>query len=122
MCYSKQRVREAAAARSVKQKMANVMQQEQQQQQQQQGSRKVRQTLPKQTFVLKLILLSFKSSFNDADDSVVTSNNNKVRCSRLKQVHLHKNDSEELGMAILGGSEHGLPLMISEVREVRLEG
>lgn len=28
---------------------------------------------------------------------------------------LHKNDVEELGMAILGGSEHGLPIMISEV-------
>ncbi|XP_059095115.1 Golgi-associated PDZ and coiled-coil motif-containing protein-like [Tigriopus californicus] len=35
--------------------------------------------------------------------------------SRIKQVHIHKNDSEELGMAILGGKEHGLPIMISEV-------
>ncbi len=35
--------------------------------------------------------------------------------SRFKQVHIHKSDAEELGMAILGGSEHGLPIMISEV-------
>merc|ERR1711923_183922 len=35
--------------------------------------------------------------------------------SRLKQVHLHKHDSDELGMAILGGKEHGLPIIISEV-------
>ncbi len=35
--------------------------------------------------------------------------------SRFKQVHIHKSDAEELGMAILGGSEHALPIMISEV-------
>jgi len=35
--------------------------------------------------------------------------------NRLKQVHLHKHDSDELGMAILGGKEHGLPIMISEI-------
>ena len=34
---------------------------------------------------------------------------------KIKQVHLHKHDSDELGMAILGGIEHGLPIMISEV-------
>ena len=34
---------------------------------------------------------------------------------KVKQVHLHKHDSDELGMAILGGIEHGLPIMISEV-------
>eukprot|EP00095_Tigriopus_kingsejongensis_P007006 snap_masked-scaffold430_size173499-processed-gene-0.19 protein:Tk07006 transcript:snap_masked-scaffold430_size173499-processed-gene-0.19-mRNA-1 annotation:"golgi-associated pdz and coiled-coil motif-containing" len=34
---------------------------------------------------------------------------------KIKQVHIHKSDSEELGMAILGGKEHGLPIMISEV-------
>ena len=34
---------------------------------------------------------------------------------RLKQVHLHKHDADELGMAILGGKEHGLPIMISEI-------
>ena len=32
-----------------------------------------------------------------------------------KQVHLHKHDADELGMAILGGLEHGLPIIISEV-------
>ena len=35
--------------------------------------------------------------------------------SRIKQVHLHKHDADELGMAILGGVEHGLPIIISEV-------
>ena len=34
---------------------------------------------------------------------------------RFKQVHLIKHDSDELGMAILGGKEHGLPIMISEI-------
>ena len=34
---------------------------------------------------------------------------------KIKQVCLHKHDSDELGMAILGGVEHGLPIMISEV-------
>ena len=34
---------------------------------------------------------------------------------KIKQVHLHKHDADELGMAILGGREHGLPIMISEV-------
>ena len=34
---------------------------------------------------------------------------------KVKQVHLHKHDSDELGMAILGGIGHGLPIMISEV-------
>ena len=33
----------------------------------------------------------------------------------IKQVHLHKHDADELGMAILGGLEHGLPIIISEV-------
>ena len=41
-----------------------------------------------------------------------TSNNS---AAKIKQVHLHKHDSDELGMAILGGLEHGLPIMISEV-------
>ena len=33
----------------------------------------------------------------------------------MPQVHLHKHDTDELGMAILGGKEHGLPIIISEV-------
>ena len=37
------------------------------------------------------------------------------RKNRMKQVHLHMHDSDELGMAILGGIEHGLPIIISEV-------
>ena len=37
------------------------------------------------------------------------------RKNRMKQVHLHMHDSDELGMAILGGVEHGLPIIISEV-------
>ena len=37
------------------------------------------------------------------------------RKNRIKQVHLHMHDSDELGMAILGGIEHGLPIIISEV-------
>lgn len=37
------------------------------------------------------------------------------RRNRIKQVHLHMHDSDELGMAILGGVEHGLPIIISEV-------
>ncbi len=35
--------------------------------------------------------------------------------SRVKEVQLHKHDADELGMAILGGIEHGLPIIISEV-------
>jgi hypothetical protein len=31
------------------------------------------------------------------------------------QVHFHKHDTEDLGMAILGGKEYGLPIMISEI-------
>jgi hypothetical protein len=38
-----------------------------------------------------------------------------LKKNRLKQVHLHKHDADELGMAILGGIEHGLPIMISEI-------
>ena len=33
----------------------------------------------------------------------------------LFQVHIHKHDTEDLGMAILGGKEYGLPIMISEI-------
>ena len=35
--------------------------------------------------------------------------------AHYKQVHVLKHDADELGMAILGGKEHGLPVMISEV-------
>jgi len=35
--------------------------------------------------------------------------------NRFKQIRLHKHDADELGMAILGGLEHGLPIIISEV-------
>jgi len=37
------------------------------------------------------------------------------RDPRLKQVFIQKHDTDELGMAILGGKEHGLPIIISEV-------
>ena len=43
------------------------------------------------------------------------SNNSASGKKRIKQVHLHKHDADELGMAILGGLEHGLPIIISEV-------
>lgn len=39
----------------------------------------------------------------------------KLTRNRMKQVHLHKHDADELGMAILGGAEHGLPIIISEI-------
>lgn len=53
---------------------------------------------------------------DDAEDDNL-GNNHVVQNgrARLKQVHLHKHDSDELGMAILGGKEHGLPIMISEI-------
>ncbi len=58
-----------------------------------------------------------RCSNNDNSDSASSrksSLNNSVSGS-VKQVHVHKSDAEELGMAILGGREHGLPVMISEV-------
>ena len=45
----------------------------------------------------------------------ISSNDPMSELGKVKQVHLHKHDSDELGMAILGGIEHGLPIMISEV-------
>ena len=42
-----------------------------------------------------------------------TSRKSSVNKNCVKQVMLHKNDTEELGMAILGGKEHGLPIMVS---------
>ena len=45
----------------------------------------------------------------------ISGNNPASELGKVKQVHLHKHDSDELGMAILGGIEHGLPIMISEV-------
>ena len=45
----------------------------------------------------------------------VSSHDPSAALGKVKQVHLHKHDSDELGMAILGGIEHGLPIMISEV-------
>ena len=45
----------------------------------------------------------------------VSGNDPASELGKVKQVHLHKHDSDELGMAILGGIEHGLPIMISEV-------
>ena len=45
----------------------------------------------------------------------VSSHDPSAMLGKVKQVHLHKHDSDELGMAILGGIEHGLPIMISEV-------
>jgi len=56
--------------------------------------------------------LSTASNPESAEDASRKSSVNK-NC--VKQVMLHKNDTEELGMAILGGKEHGLPIMISEV-------
>ena len=34
---------------------------------------------------------------------------------RCKQVMLLKNPADDLGMAIIGGKEHNLPIMISEI-------
>ena len=45
----------------------------------------------------------------------ISGNDPVSELGKVKQVHLHKHDSDELGMAILGGIEHGLPIMISEV-------
>ena len=45
----------------------------------------------------------------------ISSSDPMSELGKVKQVHLHKHDSDELGMAILGGIEHGLPIMISEV-------
>ena len=68
-----------------------------------------------------------ESQINDHGDSLRNSTTKENEFSRtsehapsaglgkVKQVHLHKHDSDELGMAILGGIEHGLPIMISEV-------
>ena len=51
-----------------------------------------------------------------ADRTNANSSSDQVsELGKVKQVHLHKHDSDELGMAILGGIEHGLPIMISEV-------
>ena len=47
--------------------------------------------------------------------NVNSSSDQMSELGKVKQVHLHKHDSDELGMAILGGIEHGLPIMISEV-------
>ena len=54
--------------------------------------------------------LSTASNPESAEDASRKSSVNK-NC--VKQVMLHKNDTEELGMAILGGKEHGLPIMVS---------
>ncbi len=86
MCYSKQKVKEASAGKN-----AEMEQGQQQQQQQQQSAQK---------------------SVNERKDSVDEGSGCQPR---FKQVHIHKSDAEELGMAILGGAEHGLPIMISEV-------
>ena len=52
---------------------------------------------------------------NEANGHVKAIPESKPCKSRIKQVHLHKHDADELGMAILGGVEHGLPIIISEV-------
>ena len=49
-----------------------------------------------------------------------SSRKSSVNKNCVKQVMLHKNDTEELGMAILGGKEHGLPIMVSAVILVRV--
>ena len=51
------------------------------------------------------------------ETAISQESNQKISAGagKIKQVHLHKHDSDELGMAILGGREHGLPIMISEV-------
>lgn len=51
----------------------------------------------------------------EQDQSELPSSNSASGKKRIKQVHLHKHDADELGMAILGGLEHGLPIIISEV-------
>ena len=107
MCYSKQKVKEASAKKNAEaereqQQQEHVSpstqansyspqsdQQQQQQQQQQPGG---------------------GNSTGSAGEGTGSTGG-----GRFKQVHIHKSDAEELGMAILGGSEHGLPIMISEV-------
>ena len=54
-------------------------------------------------------------SVSNANGHVKKPSEIKPVKSRIKQVHLHKHDADELGMAILGGVEHGLPIIISEV-------
>ena len=54
-------------------------------------------------------------SVSNANGHVKKPSEIKPAKSRIKQVHLHKHDADELGMAILGGVEHGLPIIISEV-------
>jgi len=56
-----------------------------------------------------------QSTASNADVAESLSRKSSVNKNCVKQVMLHKNDTEELGMAILGGKEHGLPIMISEV-------
>jgi len=56
-----------------------------------------------------------ESSSASAKASTAAAAEVAPRAGRLKQVLIHKSDAEELGMAILGGREHGLPIMISEV-------
>ena len=85
MCYSKQKVRETAVKREQKRKnpAASVSSS---------GS-------------LSDIVVG------DAEPDSRKSSFNGQMSGKKKQVHIHKNDSEELGMAILGGHEHGLPIV-----------
>ena len=52
---------------------------------------------------------------NEATNNQDSSQKILTGHGKIKQVNLHKHDADELGMAILGGREHGLPIMISEV-------
>ena len=53
-----------------------------------------------------------QSTASNADVAESLSRKSSVNKNCVKQVMLHKNDTEELGMAILGGKEHGLPIMV----------
>ncbi|XP_040573245.1 Golgi-associated PDZ and coiled-coil motif-containing protein [Lepeophtheirus salmonis] len=60
----------------------------------------------------------FRELSKEVEDSgELTDNRNSKGCvgrAKFKQVHLLKNDADELGLAILGGKEHDLPIMVSE--------
>lgn len=70
---------------------------------------------PKQSSQNGRISRSLSTASNPEAVEESSSRKSSVNKNCVKQVMLHKNDTEELGMAILGGREHGLPIMISEV-------
>jgi hypothetical protein len=94
MCYSKQRVRDQSHKRTAK-------------------ADKNGDGEGKQQNGGELSRSHSNASNNGGGDD--TSRKSSLNKNCIKQVMLNKNDSEELGMAILGGHEHGLPVMISEV-------